>query len=226
MTVCKIAQWPHPMLSKQAKYTEVQPDTLRIAKNLRDTMRASLSVGLAAQQIRVLKSICVIDARFASDTMVPDELLDGVIVMVNPTIAAAGPKTVRIREECMSLPGVAEFVTRSEKINVTYQNLSGKFVRAQLGGNAAIIVQHEVDHLAGKLFIDRLQPRKYKAVVRKILFIKRRFEVMEARRLRREAKKDKKERIAASNDPIKNGFRNLAGKLTSKKTSKSRRKKK
>jgi peptide deformylase len=118
-----------------------------LAKTLTDRMYEEKGVGLAANQIGSNKCICVIDTSEKKDTP---------RVFINPIITSAAAKTVKFNEGCLSIPGAFAETDRFETIEVHYSLLDGTAKTETLIGLDAIAMQHEIDHLEGKLFIDML----------------------------------------------------------------------
>jgi peptide deformylase len=149
--------YPNPALKRISEpATELSPELAETLSDLRDTMNASgHSVGIAAPQIGVLKRVVVINASLGRK---PCEN-HGELVLINPEITDY-EGLIRTREGCMSVPEFTGDVNRAEKITVAYldKSLSPKTLSAT--GFEAIILQHEIDHLDGILFIDRVISRK------------------------------------------------------------------
>jgi peptide deformylase len=191
-----------------------------LAKDLFDTMTASFGAGLAAIQIGVAKSICVIKkGLYSNDPLPEDSELPGAIVLVNPEVEILDEEMFQWREACLSVDNIEEEVSRYRKINIRYTDLSGSKQEFTLQDQIAGVVQHETDHLIGKVFIDRLSLRRQKKIKNKIL--RRRQE--ETRVLIRERKRQKREQALenAQNKAVPvPGFRGLSkgkGKAASKK---------
>ncbi len=138
------------------KITADYPDLDTIIKNMWETMYASEGVGLAAPQVGKSISLFVVDASAGADE--EPELKDFRKVFINAEIYASGEQTERFNEGCLSLPGIHEDVVRPIEVSVRY--LDENFVSHDqtFGGYAARIIQHEYDHLEGKVFTDRLSP--------------------------------------------------------------------
>ena len=117
-----------------------------------DTMYMDNGIGLAAPQVGISKKIIVVDPTFGDDE---NSLRD----MINPEIIET-EKECELEEGCLSIPGVFEMVTRPEKITVKYHDVDGEEHRLEADGLLARVIQHEIDHLEGILFIDRLSTVK------------------------------------------------------------------
>jgi len=158
---------PDAVLRTEAAAIERVDDELRkLADDMLATMYDAPGVGLAAPQIGILRRLIVMDA--ARDDDPPDPL-----VMVNPAILALSDE-MRVHEEgCLSIPEVTAEVERPGEIRVAYLDREGKPQEAELEGILATIVQHEIDHLNGVLFIDYLSRLKRDMIVKKFTKAKR-----------------------------------------------------
>lgn len=146
-----------------APVQEVDEETRRLARDLFDTMYDADGVGLAAPQIGVSKRVLVVD--------VPAEEGAGkarqVHALVNPVVTRISDRTEKESEGCLSIPGIEEAVTRHVRVSVEALSPDGESVRIDADGLLARVLQHEIDHLDGVLFIDRLSPFKRKIVLKK-----------------------------------------------------------
>ena len=148
MAVLKVRRYGDPVLRRSAALVEaVTPEVRRLASDMIETMYDEVGIGLAAPQVGVSTRLMVVG----------DEEGRGVQVLVNPAISAQGGK-VTAEEGCLSLPGVFAQVTRSEWVTLEAQDLEGRPVAVTARGLRARVFQHEIDHLDGVLFIDRLEP--------------------------------------------------------------------
>jgi peptide deformylase len=148
MAVLKVRRYGDPVLRRRAALVEaVTPEVRRLASDMIETMYDEVGIGLAAPQVGVSTRLMVVG----------DEEGRGAQVLVNPTISAQGGK-VTAEEGCLSLPGVFAQVTRSEWVTLEAQDLEGRPVAVTARGLRARVFQHEIDHLDGVLFIDRLEP--------------------------------------------------------------------
>jgi peptide deformylase len=141
----KIIRFPNPVLKKKAKAVKkITPEIVRLIDNMLETMYAAPGVGLAAPQVG--KSLRVIVA----DTG------DGPISLINPKIEKkSGSQT--ITEGCLSLPGVEAPVERASKVIIKGLDRTGKGIAIEAEGLMATVFQHEIDHLDGFVFIDRVE---------------------------------------------------------------------
>lgn len=154
MPVQKILTFPHPLLKKRANRVErVDSSIMSLAEDLIDTMKAGPgSVGVAAPQIGVSLSACVVDV---SNNRHGKDNNHGLLIMLNPEIIASSGNAV-MREGCMSVPDYTGDVERSTSIRVKYMDLSGEIKSVEASGFEAVAIQHEMDHLDGVLFLDRI----------------------------------------------------------------------
>lgn len=151
----------HPVLRKKTEIiSEDYPGIQSIIDNLFETMYVSDGVGLAAPQAGLSLRVFVVDAA----PMVEDrpELKGFKRVFINPKIVERDPETVIWEEGCLSIPGIHENVKRNNKLVIEYYDRDFKFVREELDGFKAIVIQHEYDHLDGILFTDRIHPIRKK----------------------------------------------------------------
>ena len=151
MAILKILQYPDERLHTVAKPVSVVTNTTRqLIGDMAETMYAAPGIGLAATQVDVHQQIIVIDI---SDTH------DQLQVFINPEILAKQGES-ECEEGCLSVPGVYEKVRRAEHITVRALNAEGKSFTLETDGLLAICVQHEIDHLKGKVFVEYLSQLK------------------------------------------------------------------
>ena len=158
MAVCPILVYPDPILKQVAEAVGAVDDTVvAVIQDLVDTMVASgHSVGVAAPQIGVLRRILVVDV---SKSKHGKENNHGLLEMVNPDIIEKSGSKI-MREGCMSVPDYTGNVTRSEQIVVEFTNRTGQLRVIEATGFEAVAIQHELDHLDGLLFLDRVSSLK------------------------------------------------------------------
>lgn len=154
MPAQKILSFPHPLLKKRANRIDKIDVSIRgLLEDLIDTMKAGPgSVGVAAPQIGVSLSACVVDVsgnRHGKDNN------HGLLVMLNPEITASSGSSV-MREGCMSVPDYTGDVERATTITVRYTDQEGDRRTVEASGFEAVAIQHEMDHLDGILFLDRI----------------------------------------------------------------------
>jgi peptide deformylase len=153
MALREILTFPNPILRQQAqKITSFDEELQQLAADMGDTMYEAPGVGLAANQIGVLKQIVVVDIS-------KDEEKKQFTALINPIISA-GEGSVSGEEGCLSVLEYEAKVKRFQKIQVTAQNRQGKPIEFEAEDRFARIIEHEVDHLHGKLFIDHLSALK------------------------------------------------------------------
>jgi len=149
MSLREIKSYPDPVLRKKAApIEEIDGEIMRLTDDMIETMHAAPGVGLAAPQIGVSLQVIVIDISVGED---PDSLM----VLINPEIVSRSGKIV-LEEGCLSLPGVASEVPRYEKVAVRAKDQHGKPVEIEAEGLLARALQHEIDHLSGSLYWDRI----------------------------------------------------------------------
>jgi peptide deformylase len=148
MAVLKVRRYGDPVLRRRAVPVEqVTPEIRRLADDMVDTMYDEVGIGLAAPQVGASIRLMVVG----------DEEGRGAQVLLNPAVTAQGG-SVTAEEGCLSLPGVFAQVTRSEWVTLEAQDLDGRPIAISARGLRARVFQHEIDHLDGVLFIDRLEP--------------------------------------------------------------------
>ena len=169
MAKLKILEFPDPRLRTKAKPVEVVDDALRsLIDDMFETMYDAPGIGLAATQVDVHERLLVADV--SNDK-------DNPWVLINPVIVEQDG--VEVTEEgCLSVPGYYEEVQRAEHIKVRYLDRDGREVESEIEGLLAVCVQHEMDHLDGKLFVDYLSEAKRQRI-RKRLEKDRRHRVQE-----------------------------------------------
>ena len=161
MAVLPILEYPDKRLREHARPVEaVTPEIQRLVDDMAETMYAAPGVGLAANQVGVLLRIFVIDTAGEDD---PSDLK----VFINPEILTREGEMVW-QEGCLSFPGVNESVERAERVRVRALDREGKSFELEAEGLLSVAIQHENEHLDGKLMIDKLGPLKKRLVQRKM----------------------------------------------------------
>jgi peptide deformylase len=221
MPVRTILKWPNHKLSEASTAIEsIDSETISLARDLFDTMAAALGAGLAATQLGITKSMCVIKAGLYVDNPMPADLvIPGAIVLVNPEIEILDEEMFTWREACLSVDDIEEEVSRHRKINIRYTDLSDNKQEFILQDQISGVVQHETDHLIGKVFIDRLSLRRQKKIKNKI-FKRKQEELRELAIKRKKQKREYALENAQNNEVPIPGFRDPSkkkGKTTSKK---------
>jgi peptide deformylase len=142
-----------PMLRKQTNpVSEFDDELQKFVDHMVETMFDNNGIGLAAPQVGMLKKIIVVDPSFG-------EKVDNSLVLINPVLLEQ-EGVCTIEEGCLSLPGIYEEVVRPEKIRVRYLDGDGKEQETAADGLLARVIQHEIDHLEGILFVDRISTVK------------------------------------------------------------------
>jgi peptide deformylase len=160
MTILQILEFPDPQLRTVAKPVEQFNASLNtLIDNMLETMYDAAGIGLAATQINIHQRLVVIDISEDSDQ--PQ-------VFINPEITVLNGADYEYSEGCLSVPGFHETVSRPEKIVVKALDRQGKNFEIQPEGLLAVCIQHEVDHLNGKLFVDYISPLKRKRIRSKL----------------------------------------------------------
>lgn len=155
-----ILEYPDPRLRTVAKpVAEVNDDIRTLVDNMLETMYAANGVGLAATQVDIHQRIVVMD--LSEDGNDP-------LVLINPSYEAIGDEKSELQEGCLSVPGFYELLDRFERVRLTALDRDGKEYSKELDGLAAVCVQHELDHLEGKLFIDSLSRLKQDRIRKKL----------------------------------------------------------
>ena len=162
MAIRKILKFPDQDLRIKAKPVETFDEELKtLTDDMFETMHSVNGIGLAATQIGVAKQVAVIDIS-------PEK--NEPLVIVNPEIQILDPtKTEDYDEGCLSVPGFFEKISRPSDINLTYQDLNGKKQEIKPEGLLTKVVQHELDHLNGRLFVDHISELKRRRIRNKIV---------------------------------------------------------
>ncbi|MDR2666272.1 MAG: peptide deformylase [Endomicrobium sp.] len=160
MAIFEIKKYGDPILREKAKVIlKVDDGIKKLACNMLETMYSAHGVGLAAPQIGVSLRLCIIDVDLNKKS--PS-------VMINPVIVSCDENKISGREGCLSFPGFYENVKRHDGIVVQYTNLNGEELEIEVQSLFSIAIQHEVDHLDAKLFIDYLPEWKRRFIEKKI----------------------------------------------------------
>jgi len=151
MAILNIIHYPDERLHTVATpVVEVNEEIRRLAADMAETMYAAPGIGLAATQVNVHKQVVVVDI---------SEERNRLQVFINPEIIASEGKAEH-EEGCLSAPGIYENVTRAEKVTVKALDVEGKPFTLKADGLLAICIQHEIDHLKGKVFVEYLSRLK------------------------------------------------------------------
>ncbi len=158
MAVLKVRKYGDPVLRRRAvPVGEITPEIRRMVDDMIETMYDEVGIGLAAPQVGISLRLMVVGHEKSGDAR----------AVVNPVIAEQGGE-VTAEEGCLSLPGIFAPVTRAEWVRLEGQDLEGQPVSIKARGLAARVFQHEMDHLDGVLFIDRLDPMTRDRIKRRI----------------------------------------------------------
>lgn len=159
MAILKILEFPDPRLRKKAVPVDAVDDDLRrLIDDMFETMYAAPGIGLAATQVDVHRRLLVADVSVDKDSP---------RVLVNPEILEKDGVAVT-EEGCLSVPGYYEEVERAQHVKVRYLDRDGAAREADLEGLLAVCVQHEIDHLDGKLFVDYLSEAKRQRIRKRL----------------------------------------------------------
>ena len=159
MSILNILEFPDERLRKKAQPVAAVDASIRtLLDDMLQTMYESKGVGLAATQVNVHKRVVVIDV---------SETKDQPLCIINPEIVAQSGAE-ESEEGCLSVPGFFETVKRAEKVTVKALNREGASFELHADGLLAVCIQHEIDHLDGKLFVDYLSPLKKQRIKKKL----------------------------------------------------------
>ena len=162
MALHEILLMGDPVLRTPAEGVDVFDDALReLVTDMFETMYHAEGVGLAAPQIGISKRVLVVDVREDG------EKTGRRLVLVNPSVAGESKKRDRSAEGCLSIPGLEEVVERASKVEIHGFDEHGTEVRLEAEELFGRVLQHEIDHLDGLLFVDRLSPLKRRMVLKK-----------------------------------------------------------
>lgn len=160
MALLTILEFPDPRLRTVAKPVAVVDDRIRrLVADMLETMYDAPGIGLAATQVDVHEQVIVID--LSDEKNQP-------LVFINPQIEVLGDETCEYDEGCLSVPGFYETVARPTRVRVKALDADGKPFEIEPDGLLAICIQHEIDHLRGKLYVDYLSPLKRNRIKHKL----------------------------------------------------------
>ena len=162
MTVLNIKMFPDKILRQKAEPVNIiDAEILEILENMSETMYNAPGIGLAANQVGVLKRLIVMDCS-------SDEEEPALHKMINPEITFQSEQKKELEEGCLSIPTYKSIVSRPSEVKVSYTSITGKHEELKASGILAACIQHEIDHLNGKLFIDHISKLKKDIILRKI----------------------------------------------------------
>ena len=161
MALLPILEYPDPRLKKVAKpVTDFGPRVRQLVADMAETMYAAPGIGLAATQVDVHERVIVIDT---------SETKDQLRVFVNPEILWASEETALCEEGCLSVPGIYDEVRRPARVKVRAQDADGQAFELDCEGLLAVCIQHEMDHLNGKVFVEYLSSLKQDRIKTRML---------------------------------------------------------
>jgi len=159
MPILNILRYPDARLHKLASPVTVFDESLKkLVADMAETMYSAPGIGLAATQVDVHKQVIVVDV---------SDRRDSLIVLVNPEILEANGES-DIEEGCLSVPGIYELVQRAERVKVRAYDQHGKAFTLEAQGLLAVCIQHEMDHLQGKVFVEHLSQLKQQRIRAKL----------------------------------------------------------
>ncbi len=161
MAILNILRYPDPRLHKVAQAVTVFDERLaRLAADMAETMYEAPGIGLAASQVDVHEQLVVIDI---------SEEKNALVAYVNPEIIWASDEKQVYDEGCLSVPGIYDGVERHARVKVRAQDVKGEFFEVEAEGLLAVCIQHEMDHLKGKVFVEYLSPLKRNRIKTKLV---------------------------------------------------------
>lgn len=164
MALLPILRYPDPRLHKvAAPIGSVDDGVRRLVADMAETMYAAPGIGLAATQVDVHRRVIVIDV---------SETKDRLLVLINPVILKSRGR-VECEEGCLSLPGVFDTVERAEWIRIQALDAQGTLFEMEADGLLAVCIQHEMDHLMGKVFVEYLSRLKQERIAKKLKKLER-----------------------------------------------------
>jgi len=160
MAKLTILEYPNPRLRIKAEPVAKVDDAIRkLVDNMFETMEEAQGIGLAATQVDVHKRVIVMDI---------SEERNQPRVFINPEVEVLEPETVPYDEGCLSVPGFYESVERAQHVMIRALDRDGNAFEEEANGLLAVCIQHEIDHLQGKLFVDYLSPLKRDRIRKKL----------------------------------------------------------
>jgi peptide deformylase len=159
MALLPILRFPDPRLRKVAAPVAKIDDSIKaLAADMAETMYEAPGIGLAATQVNVHQQLIVIDVSEARNEL---------LVLINPEILSDEGRQIG-EEGCLSVPGIYDKVERAERVSVRYLDLDGQLKTLETEGLLAVCIQHEMDHLQGKVFVDHLSVLKQTRIKSKL----------------------------------------------------------
>lgn len=173
MTVLDVVVWPNKVLETKAKdVTKFDADLKRFVADMHETMDAAMGIGLAANQVGDLRRVLTINIPFNDNRYEDQEdkkewWHDKRFTFINPVITKKAGK-FKFQEGCLSFPEIYEFVERAAEVWVTAKDENGKEFEVHATGLFAVCLQHEIDHIDGVVFVDRMSRLKSNMVKKKL----------------------------------------------------------
>ena len=169
MAVLDVVTFPHPVLKQKcAEVTRFDAELHEFLDDMAATMNEADGIGLAANQVGVALRIFLMDVPTNRGSGEKEVKTTGRMEIINPRIVGQRGE-LKYEEGCLSFPGMSEFVMRAAEIDLEYQDRTGAAHKISAKGLVAVCIQHELDHLNGLTFIDRLSPFKRKIAMREYL---------------------------------------------------------
>lgn len=163
MAVQEVIRMGHPTLRKVAQKLPKQeillPGTAELIQDLFDTMMDQGGIGIAAPQINVPKAVAIVQIEPGTGRYAPEENMP-MMVFINPEIKVLNKEKTGFWEGCLSVPGLRGYVERPQHILVKYMDENAQACELEAQGFTATVIQHELDHLFGRLYVDRIEDRK------------------------------------------------------------------
>ncbi len=160
MALLNILKFPDPRLRKKARpIKEIDANVKKLAADMLETMYAAPGIGLAATQVDIQQRLVVMDL---------SEEKDQPRIFINPEVEVVGDNITYTEEGCLSVPGFFELVKRPDQVIIRALDLDGNTQRIEADELLAVCIQHEIDHLNGKLFVDYLTPLKRNRIRKKL----------------------------------------------------------
>ena len=164
----KILLVPDPILRQKSVALEsVTENDINLSKQMIEIMKKAPGVGLAANQIGILKQIITVHIQDK------EKQIDNIYSLFNPVVIKFSKKNIFMEEGCLSLPKQFADIQRPESITVRYLNEKNKIIEEKKNGLESRILQHEIDHLSGKLFVDYLSSLKKNILIKKVQKLKK-----------------------------------------------------
>lgn len=169
MAVLKVLKAPDPELTIVAKpVTQIDKSVHTLVADMLQTMYAEDGMGLAATQVGIHKRVVVMDLNAGDPDLKPDPRC-----FINPEISWASQETSSYKEGCLSVPEQRALIERPARVKFRYQDETGADHEEEVDGIFATCIQHEIDHLNGKLFIDHLSKLKHDMIIKKLERLKK-----------------------------------------------------